>query len=182
VKRIAFLLSGAGSTLRNLLEEIEAGRVPGEVVAVVADREAAGLEHARARGIPAEVVPAARVFEVLAPHRPDLVVLGGYLSILSIPPGWRGRVVNVHPSLLPAHGGRGMYGERVHRAVLAAGDRVSGCTVHLVDDVVDGGDVLGRAEVPVLPGDTPATLAHRVQAAERELYPRVIARLLLRDE
>jgi phosphoribosylglycinamide formyltransferase-1 len=186
--RIAFLLSGTGSTLQNLLERIEAGEVPGRVVVAIADRPAAGLEHARRRGIPAVVVDRASaasteafhdaIDAALLPHRPDLVVLGGFLSVVRVPPALRGRILNVHPSLLPRFGGRGMYGERVHRAVLAARETRSGCTVHVVTDEVDAGPILGQAEVPVLPDDTAEVLAHRVQAAERRLYPEVIRRLL----
>ena len=187
--RIAFLLSGAGSTLLNLLERIDAGSVPGEVVLVVADRAGAGgLEHARKRGIPVAVVDR-RVWrgrkaysdalaKALTSVAPDLVVLGGFLTLFDVPPDLAGRVLNVHPSLLPAHGGKGMYGEHVHRAVLAAGDRESGCTVHVVTDDVDGGPIVAQARVPVKKGDTAHDLADRVQAAERGLYPTVIADFL----
>jgi formyltetrahydrofolate-dependent phosphoribosylglycinamide formyltransferase len=189
--RIAFLLSGAGSTLANLLERIDAGDVPADVVFVLADRQdARGLDHARARNVPVAVVdrrahatPEAfsRALEAaVRAHAPDLVVLGGFLSIFRIPPDLRGRVVNVHPSLLPAFGGKGMHGDRVHAAVLARGCRVTGCTVHVVTDEVDGGPILDQVAVPVLPGDTAATLAARVQAAERDLYPRAIREYLAR--
>jgi len=187
--RIAFLLSGTGSTLRNLLERIETGEVPADVVLVVSDRASAkGLEHARTRGIPVAVVsrrayPDRASFsdaleKAIRPHAPDLVVLGGFMSIFRVPADLRGRILNVHPSLLPAHGGEGYFGERVHEAVLAAGDRVTGCTVHLVTADVDGGPILGQVEVPVEPDDTVETLAARVQAAERDLYPRCIRELL----
>jgi phosphoribosylglycinamide formyltransferase-1 len=190
--RIAFLLSGAGSTLVNLLERIDAGEVPGAVVLVVADRaEAGGLEHARARGIPVAVVDrrvwrgrkaySAELGKALRACAPDLVVLGGFLTLFDVPHDLAGRVLNVHPSLLPAHGGKGMYGEHVHKAVIAAGDRESGCTVHVVTDEVDGGPIVAQARVRVKKGDTPEGLAHRVQAAERDLYPRVIAGFLRRE-
>jgi phosphoribosylglycinamide formyltransferase-1 len=163
--------------------------VPGEVALVAADRaEAGGLEQARARGIPVAVVDrrvwrgrkaySAELGKALRACAPDLVVLGGFLTLFDVPPDLAGRVLNVHPSLLPAHGGRGMYGEHVHRAVLAAGDRESGCTVHVVTDEVDGGPIVAQARVRVRKGDTPETLAHRVQEAERDLYPRVIAGFL----
>lgn len=192
LRRIAFLLSGSGSTLLNLLAAIERGEVPGEVVVVLSDREGVrGLEHARARGLPAVVLERAahrgreaygRALEcALAPHRPDLVVLGGFLTLFSIPPSLAGRVLNVHPSLLPRHGGPGCWGLHVHRAVLAAGDTESGCTVHVVTDEVDGGPIVAQCSVPVRAGDTPEALAARVQEAERTLYPPAIAAFLRRE-
>ncbi|MDA1194358.1 MAG: phosphoribosylglycinamide formyltransferase [Planctomycetota bacterium] len=191
--RIAFLLSGSGSTLRNLLERIADGTVPAEVVLVVSDRpDVGGLEIARAAGIEAAVLPralhrgrsayGAALGDLLAPRHPDLVVSGGFLTIFDVPADLAGRVVNVHPSLLPAFGGKGCWGHHVHEQVLAAGVAVSGCTVHQVTNEVDGGPILAQAEVAVHSDDTVATLAERVQAAERELYPRVIAELLARLE
>ena len=186
--RIAFLLSGSGSTLANLFERIDAGDVRAEVVAAAADRPGAtGLALASERDIPtttidrrhhsrAELAEALATF--LAPHRPDWIVLGGFMSMFPLPASWAGITLNVHPSLLPAFGGKGMYGHHVHEAVLARGCRVSGCTVHLVTEVVDGGPILDQATVRVEPDDTPDTLAARVQAAERELYPRVLADLI----
>ncbi len=187
--RIAFLLSGAGSTLRNLLERVRTGAVPGQVVVVVADRpEVGGLALAREHEIPALVVSRSlhrgrarygrALEEALRPYAPDLVVLGGFLTLFDIPPDWHGRVLNVHPSLLPAFGGEGCYGAHVHRQALARGVRFSGCTVHFVTDEVDGGPIVDQAVVPVEPGDTVESLAHRVQAAERELYPRCVADVL----
>ena len=187
--RLAFLLSGAGSTLLNLLERMERGDVPGQMALVVSDRaEARGLDHARARGIPVAVVDrrvwrgrkaySVELGKALRACAPDLVVLGGFLTLFDVPADLAGRVLNVHPALLPAHGGKGMYGEHVHRAVLAAGDRESGCTVHVVTDDVDGGPIVAQARVRVHEGDTAETLAHRVQEAERDLYPRVIAGFL----
>jgi phosphoribosylglycinamide formyltransferase-1 len=187
--RIAFLLSGTGSTLRNLLEAIDRGEVPGRVVVALSDRrDAKGLDHARSRGIPVVVVerrayPGGDAFskaleEALRPHAPDVVVLGGFLSLFRVPPDLAGRILNVHPSLLPAHGGKGFYGERVHRAVLEAGERVSGCTVHVVTDEVDGGPIVEQAKVEVRAGDTPHSLAERVQEAERRLYPKCIRAFL----
>ncbi len=186
--RIAFLLSGTGSTLRNLLEAIDRGAVSARVVAVVTDRaDARGLAIARGAGIPALVVPrrdhrgpayTEALVDALAPHRPDWIVLGGFLTCFPVPRAWTDRVVNVHPSLLPAFGGRGCYGHRVHEAVLERGCRVSGCTVHLVTDDVDGGPIVDQVAVPVHDDDTPDSLAARVQAAEREIYPRAIDRLV----
>lgn len=189
LSRIAFLLSGSGSTLRNLIQQIERGAVPGQVVVVISDRTGVGgIDIAREHGIPAAFVerrvhrgPSAystALGEALRPHQPDLVVSGGFLTIYDVPAGFEGRMINVHPSLLPAFGGRGMWGHHVHEAVLARGCRVSGCTVHYVNDDVDGGPIIEQAVVDVLPEDTADSLAARVQEAERRLYPECIRALL----
>ncbi len=194
--RVAFLLSGAGTTLENLFRHAETGAVPAKVVVVLSDRPGVGgLDRARARGVPTAVVERrayrdqaafdAAVEAALRPHAPDLVAMGGFLSLWRAPPDWRGRVMNVHPSLLPSFGGKGCYGERVHRAVLEAGVKVSGCTVHLVDEQYDHGPIVAQAVVVVEDDDTPQTLAHRVQDAERRLYPaciRLFAEGRLRQE
>ena len=190
--RIAFLLSGTGSTLANLFEEIDGGRVPGEVVVVISDREGAeGLELGRARNIPVHVVSrkayAGRerygkaLEEALRPYAPDLVVSGGFLTLYDVPPDLSGRIVNVHPSLLPAFGGKGCYGHHVHEMVLERGVRYTGCTVHFTTDDVDGGPIVDQAVVEVRPDDTAETLAARVQEAERALYPACIAAILAGD-
>ncbi len=187
--RIAFLLSGSGSTLRNLLEQIDAGAVQGEVVVVISDRPGVGgLDIAAERGIPAVVVARKEhkgfdaYTEALAPvlteHAPDLVVSGGFLTLFRVPAALEGRMINVHPSLLPAFGGKGCWGHHVHEKVLASGVRYTGCTVHFVTDVVDGGPIVDQAVVEVRDDDTVDSLAARVQAAERELYPRCVAGIL----
>jgi formyltetrahydrofolate-dependent phosphoribosylglycinamide formyltransferase len=183
--RVAFFLSGSGTTLENLLRHADMGAVPVQVVLVLSDRPGVrGLERARARGIPTAVVERkayreqaafdAAVEQAVRPHTPDLVVMGGFLSLWRVPTDLRGRVMNVHPALLPAFGGRGCYGDRVHRAVLEAGAKVTGCTVHFVDDEYDHGPIVAQAVVVVEEDDTPETLAHRVQDAERRLYPACI--------
>jgi phosphoribosylglycinamide formyltransferase-1 len=140
-------------------------------------------------GVPWEIVPrraagaaaafdaqefSARITAQLDRWAPRLIVFAGFLSPYLPAPQYRGRVLNIHPALLPQFGGQGMYGERVHQAVLASGAQVSGATVHLVDDEYDRGSILAQRVVPVLPDDSPATLAARVQQVERELYPEVI--------
>lgn len=175
--RLGILLSGSGRTLQNLLDRIAAGRLDAEIACVVADREDAfGLQRAATAGLPHFVAadPAAS-WPILQQHRVDLLCLCGYLRLLPIAPGYERRVLNIHPALLPRHGGKGMFGHRVHAAVLASGDRESGCTVHLCDDQYDHGTILLQQRVPVLPGDTEDTLAARVFAAECEAYPRAIA-------
>ena len=187
--RIAFLLSGSGSTLTNLLARIEDGSVAAEVAVVLADREGIkGLDIARAHGIPVELVLrrehrgraayGAALEAALVPHAPDLLVNGGFLTLYDVPARFAGRIINVHPSLLPSFGGKGCYGSHVHRMVLEQGCRVSGCTVHFVTDDVDAGPIIGQAAVPVHWDDTIDTLAARVQEAERALYPQCIHDLL----
>jgi phosphoribosylglycinamide formyltransferase 1 len=174
--RLGVLLSGSGSTYANLVEAINAGSLPASIAVVISSRaDAYGLQRAAAYGHPAQVATSAdAVTAALRAHGADLVVMCGWLKYWDPPPPFAGRTVNVHPSLLPRHGGHGMYGARVHAAVLAAGDTTSGCTVHLVQGAYDSGAILGQATVPVLAGDTPATLQARVQDAERRLYPATI--------
>ncbi|MCC6672795.1 MAG: phosphoribosylglycinamide formyltransferase [Planctomycetes bacterium] len=174
--RVGVLLSGGGRTLQNLLDQRATGRLPIDVVVVIADRaDAFGLERARRAGIPAvfERDPA-RIQQILREHRVELVCLAGYLRLFPVGEAWAGRVLNIHPALLPRHGGKGCYGERVHAAVLAAGEAETGCTVHLCDDHYDRGEILVQKRVPVLPGDDVHTLAERVFAAECEAYPEAI--------
>jgi len=185
--RLAVLVSGAGTNLQAILDACADPEYPAQVVVVVSDRPGAyALERARRAGVSTHVVdwsayrargPFCRALErVLEPYRVDLVCLAGFLRILdaAFVAAYRGRILNIHPSLLPAFGGKGMYGERVHRAVLASGAGVSGCTVHLVTEEVDRGPILLQAVVPVLPGDTPTTLAARVSEAEHRIYPEAI--------
>ncbi len=183
--RLVVLISGSGTTLQNLLDRTGDGRLAAEVVGVVASRgDVLGVERAKAAGVPVAVVEpkpretfSARVFAAVRPFAPDLVCLGGWLHLLRIPPDFHRMVINIHPSLLPAFGGKGMYGRRVHEAVLAAGAAVTGCTVHFADDTYDTGPIVLQREVPVLPGDTPEGLAKRVFAAECEAYPAAIRQL-----
>jgi formyltetrahydrofolate-dependent phosphoribosylglycinamide formyltransferase len=178
--RVAVALSGRGSNLEALLGALPRGG-PAEVVLVLSDRATAGgLDLARAHGIAAHVLtdpddPSAWL-GALARARADLVVLAGYLKLVPqrVIDRWRGRIINIHPALLPALGGPGMYGRRVHTAVLQAGARESGASVHLVDEVYDRGEVLAQQRVPVLPGDTPDSLAARVLTAEHRLLPAVV--------
>lgn len=178
---IAVMLSGGGRTLDNLLKAIDAGGLPARVALVIASRECRGAEIARARSIETRVVPGVIEPGVLGPILQSRgiawVVLAGYLNLVRIPPGFEGRFVNIHPALLPSFGGRGMYGERVHRAVLEAGCRVSGCTVHLCDERYDTGPILAQRCCEVPDNDTPETLAARVFALECEAYPRALAAL-----
>jgi formyltetrahydrofolate-dependent phosphoribosylglycinamide formyltransferase len=178
--RIAVAISGRGSNLEALLRALGPG-ARAKVALVMSDRaDAAGLGHARDRKVPAEVLshPADgdEWLRLLWRFQIDLVVLAGYLKLVPAPviAAYRGRIINIHPALLPAFGGQGMYGDRVHQAVLASGVRETGATVHLVDEVYDRGAVLAQARVPVLPGDTPERLAERVLEAEHRLLPAAV--------
>jgi len=183
--RVAVLLSGQGSSLENLCSHIDAGAVPAEVVAVVSSKAGAfGLERARRRGIPAVAVPRRRFADAqafqdalhaeLARFEVDLVLCLGFLSLFELRGKYEGRALNTHPALIPAFSGHGFYGRRVHEAVLERGCRVSGATVHFLDEQYDHGPILLQEAVPVLESDTPDTLAARVQAAERRLVPRAV--------
>ena len=178
--RVAVCVSGGGSNLQALLDALPEG-APARVVLVLSDRpDAGGLARARRAGVPAEVFTDPRDptewLTRLGRRDVDLVVLAGFLKLVPAPvvAAWRGRIVNIHPALLPRHGGPGMFGRRVHAAVLAAGDAESGATVHLVDEEYDHGAALAQARVPVHPDDTPETLAARVLAAEHALLPAVV--------
>ena len=182
--RIGVLVSGRGSNLQALHAYLE--RAGGaEVALVVSDRASSGaLTWARERGIATAVLDAgpneaAALLDLFRTHRVEFVVLAGYLRL--VPPevvrDYRRRMVNVHPALLPAFGGPGMYGHRVHRAVLQSGARVSGPTVHFVDEIYDHGQVIAQWPVPVMSGDDEASLAARVLRIEHLLLPRVVHRL-----
>jgi phosphoribosylglycinamide formyltransferase-1 len=185
---IAVLGSGRGSNFQAILAAMRQGKLPGaRVCLVISNNSDAGiLEVARSNALPAihlsqkqfpdESVFADAMLGEFRRHGVDLIVLAGYMK--RIPPRivetYRGRIVNIHPALLPRFGGQGMYGARVHEAVLAAGELVSGATVHYVDEEYDHGRIILQKTVRVLPGDTPSTLAERVLAVEHEIYPEAI--------
>ena len=174
------LASGGGTNLQAILDYLDArGEARGATVSLVAsDRASAGaLDRARRHGV--EVIALDKeqrddeMARVLESHAIDYIALAGYLRFVPtrVTRQWRGRIVNVHPSLLPSFGGTGMYGIRVHQAVIEAGVRLTGVTVHFVDEEYDCGPIISQWPVPVLPGDTPEVLAERVLAVEHALYP-----------
>lgn len=186
--RFAVLVSGTGRHLENLAQLAVAGKLCGTPALVVSNKAGVtALERAARAGVEALVLDAERklcntefsqaVFTAVEARACDTVVLAGFLRKLEIPPRWAGRVVNIHPALLPAFGGKGFYGERVHRAVIDRGCQVSGCTVHLVDDEYDHGRVLVQRWCAVEADDTPATLAARVFAEELAALPEALHRL-----
>ncbi|MGA7847092.1 MAG: phosphoribosylglycinamide formyltransferase, partial [Thermoplasmata archaeon] len=185
---LGVLASGEGTTLEALAEQTAGGHVPARVALVLSDRASAPvLEKARRRGLATAVLPVRGVpperwandaTRILTEAGVELLVLAGFLSILPPPfvKTWEGRAINIHPSLLPRYGGKGFFGNKVHAAVLAAGDAETGASINLVNDEVDGGPVIAQQKVRVEAGDTPDALRLRVQAAERVALYSVIAR------
>lgn len=179
---LAVMLSGSGRTLLNLEKTIAAGGLEARIVLVIASRECLGAERARGLGLTTivepGVIPAERLGALLRDAGAEFVALAGYLKLIKIPPGYERRIVNIHPALLPKYGGPGMHGHHVHEAVIRAGEKESGCTVHYCDDRFDTGDIILQRRCPVLPGDTAETLAARVFELECEAYPEALRRIL----
>jgi phosphoribosylglycinamide formyltransferase 1 len=183
--RLAVLVSGSGTTLQNLIDLIASGQLNARIVKVIGSRDGLGAEpRAKAAGIDYEVIRrrdfdsidgfSDRIFAALDAAHTDLVTCAGWLSLLVIPPRYDGRIINVHPSLLPKFGGKGMFGHHVHDAVLAAGEMTTGCTVHFLDNEYDNGPAILQRTIDVLPTDNAETLAARVQAEERIALPEAI--------
>jgi len=183
--KLAVLLSGSGRTLDNFFQQIDAGLLPVRVAVVVGSRpDALGLEKARRRNVPALCMPRQnfrndRLFSVaidieLEKYQPDLIVLAGFMHFYHVPDQYRGKVMNIHPALIPAFCGKGFYGHHVHEAVLRYGAKVSGCTVHFADNIYDHGPIIIQRSVPVLEADTPESLAARVFEQECLAYPEAI--------
>jgi len=183
---VSVFISGGGTTLKNLIEYRQANEsCPWEITSVVSNKsDASGLLFAKEAGIETFVVDhrafdstadfSSAVYDVIRPSAPNLLVMGGFLRRLSVAKEFENRIVNIHPSLIPSFCGKGNYGSRVHQAVLDYGCKLTGCTVHFVDDEYDHGPIIAQRSVPVVSGDDAQTLAARVFAAECELYPEVI--------
>lgn len=189
MKKLAFFISGTGGNALNLLRACREGRVPGlPVLGLASSAQAGGIARLGAEGLPMAVVVrkdfdsdqafSEACYMAAEAAGAELICLCGWLKKITVPLRWEGRILNIHPGLLPRFGGPGMYGLHVHRAVLAAGEAESGATVHLVDQEYDHGRVLEQLRVPVLRGDTPEDLQRRVYGAEMELYPRALAAYL----
>jgi formyltetrahydrofolate-dependent phosphoribosylglycinamide formyltransferase len=183
--RIAVLISGGGTTLKNLIAKINAGQLPLEIGLVVSSSPTAkGLQYAADAKIPSVVIErnpfadqdafSQKIFDHCRAMKIDLVVMAGFLKRITIPEDFADRVVNIHPALIPAFCGHGFYGHHVHEAVLEYGAKLSGCTVHYADNQYDHGPVIVQKAVPVLDDDTPDTLAARVFEAECEAYPEAL--------
>lgn len=197
LKRLVVLISGTGTTLDNICRHCyETGGIlkdVAQVTQVICDRPGAlGLEIARKYGAIPWIIPYNKSMESREQWRKrvtrsivypaDLIVLAGYNQLFELDDRTRGKTVNVHPALIPKYCGKGMWGDRVHAAVLEAKEKVTGCTVHLVDDEYDHGPILAQREVSVEEGDTVETLTEKVKGAERELYPQVIRSLLVSND
>jgi len=183
--RLAVLLSGSGTTLQNLIDHIAAGTLSASIILVISSRpDAYGLVRAKRHGLETITVPRkayrdTRAYSDEINRRldcvaPDLIALAGFLHVFHYAPHYGGRVMNIHPSLIPAFCGRGFYGLRVHQAALAYGVKVSGCTVHFADEEYDHGPIILQRVVPVFEHDTPTSLAERVAIEERQVYPEAI--------
>lgn len=185
-KNIAILASGSGTNAENIIRYFQVKKSASVALVLTNRRDAFVLERARGLGVPYCFFPkdewehGGAILSVLEEHGVDFVILAGFLArvpeaILHVYPG---RIINIHPSLLPKFGGKGMYGNRVHEAVLAAGEVESGITIHYINEHYDEGDVIRQVRCPVLPEDTPEELACRIHALEYEVYPEVIEQLL----
>lgn len=183
--RLGVLISGGGTTLVNFLEKIDAGELNAEVVTVIASRpDCTGIAKAETKGIPCHVISRGEfsgvsafsraIFDQCREAEVDLVTLAGFLAKIEIPGDFEHRVMNIHPSLIPAFCGKGMYGHHVHEAVLARGCKVTGCTVHFADNEYDHGPIILQRCVPVEANDTPDRLAARVFETECRTYPEAI--------
>ncbi len=182
--RLAVCVSGEGTTLQNLIDRIKSRKLRAEIVQVVASRPRIGaIARAEAARIPLALANyharstaefSESVFNPILHSRSDLVILAGFLSLLRIPPEYQGRVINVHPALIPSFCGKGYYGSKVHKAVVESGVKLSGCTVHFVDDSYDRGPIILQRAVPVLENDTAQSLAARVFKEECVALPEAI--------
>ena len=190
--KVAVLISGSGRTLKNFIDLIDEGNLPLDIRMVISSSEnARGLAYTKEANIPSQVVTRSSfstsddygetIFSICREADVELVVMAGFLKLVTIPSDYEGRVVNIHPSLIPSFCGQGMYGHHVHQAVLDYGAKITGCTIHFVDNEYDNGPIIWQQPVPVFDDDTVDSLASRVFEAEKEAYPHVL-RLLARDK
>lgn len=189
--RLGFLASHGGSNMQAIIDACKEGRLHAQPAVVISNNsESTALERARREGIPGYHLSSAThpdpaeldaaITHTLEEHGVDLVILAGYMKLLGPQTlaRYRGRILNIHPALLPKFGGKGLYGKKVHEAVLAAGERVTGVTIHLVDERYDAGPIIAQREVPVMEGDTVDSLADRVLEREHELYAETIEKIV----
>ncbi len=183
--RLAVLISGSGRTLKNFIELAAEGNLPVDIRLVISSTaKAGGLKHAADAGIPTKVLPREKfggddaygtaIFDACRAAEVDCVAMAGFLKLAPVPEDFAGRVLNIHPALIPAFCGPGMYGHRVHQAVLDYGAKISGCTVHFVDNQYDHGPIIWQQPTPVFDDDTAESLADRVFEIEKEAYPHVL--------
>jgi len=187
VHNLVFFASGSGTNFQSVIDAIESGQIEAQITGLVTNRSEAGaIKRAQKHGIPTFVIDSnasdfeQKLLDLLSELNPDLIVLAGYLKKIPtvIINTYSGRVINIHPSLLPKYGGKGYYGMNVHRAVIENKEDVSGCTVHFVDEFYDNGQIIEQIEVPVSSTDTPESLAEKILRREHELLPNTIHKLL----
>lgn len=183
--RLGVMISGGGRSLQNLIERIASGELPATIAVVISSLgKVKGVERARAAGLPLEIIRvqdhpdllafSRRIAEALDRYNVDLACMAGWTALWRLPERWIGRVMNIHPALLPKYGGKGYFGHHVHEAVLAAGEKETGCTVHFANNEYDAGPIILQRKVPVLPGDDADALAARVFEQECIAYPEAI--------
>lgn len=183
--RMLVMLSGGGTTLQNFIDLVEDGELPVTIVGVISSRrDVYGLVRAEKHGIPTTTVARKEfdtweefnqdICEAVESYQPDLIAMAGFMSLFRPPERYYGRILNIHPALIPAFCGKGLYGHHVHEAVIRTGVKVTGATVHFADEEYDHGPIIIQKPVEVLDEDTPESLAERVQAVEREIYPEAI--------
>ncbi len=183
--RIAVLISGSGRTLKNFIDLAAEEKLPVDIRLVISSSpKASGLQHASEAGIASHIFKRGEtasdedygrvIFDACRAAKVDCVVMAGFLKLVPVPEDFEGKVLNIHPSLIPSFCGKGMYGDHVHQAVLDYGAKVTGCTVHFVDNEYDQGPIIWQQPVPVFDDDSADSLADRVFEAERESYPHVL--------
>lgn len=185
MKNIAILISGSGTNLQRIIDCIDNGKIRNaKINLVIADRECFGLERAKNAGIATILIPKGKGFsenlENAIPENTDLIVCAGFLSILkpNFCEKWKGKIINIHPSLLPKFGGKGMWGHHVHEAVLEANENESGATVHFVTSGIDEGEIILQGKVKIDENETPETLAKKINHIEYEIFPKAIEKIL----
>lgn len=188
MKKLVLFASGSGTNFQAIIDAVDKGEIRATIAGLITDNPDAGaIDRAKKHDIPVEIIEfsgdnhfSSRLEKKLIEWSPDLIVLAGYLK--KIPSGivdkYPDQIINIHPSLLPKYGGRGYYGERVHKAVLEAGDTMSGCTVHFVNNEYDRGNIIAQKKVPVKSSDSPSDLAGRVLKEEHKLLPQVVEKLI----
>lgn len=184
---LVFFASGSGTNFQSVIDAVESGHLKTRITGLITNRSDAGaIERAKTHHIPTYVIDPgspdseSHLLELLSTLDPDLIVLAGYLKKIptQVIKDYSGRIINIHPSLLPKYGGKGYYGMNVHRAVIENHEKVSGCTVHFVDEIYDNGQIIEQTEVPVDQNDTPESLAKKILQHEHKLLPKTIQKLL----
>ncbi len=185
MKKIVVLVSGGGTNLQRIIDSVENGEIKNsEISLVVADRDCYGLQRARQHSIPTKIIPRGKNFSqelfLILPEQTDLIILAGFLSILSkeFCDSFSGKIINIHPALLPKFGGKGMWGHHVHEAVLEAGEKESGATVHYVTSGIDEGEIILQKSFEISEDETVASLAEKIHEIEFEIFPQAINKVL----